>query len=86
MIQHTTGARRKLRDQFIAARNGKPLLSTTAFVRTVREIERHDVVCSEIVADKFSDKNPREWTKQALTTLEDGMEAYMAEVMAESIM
>ena len=36
--------------------------------------------------DKVSDKNPREWTKQALTTLEDAPGAYMVEVLAESDM
>jgi len=57
-----------------------------AFVGIVCEIEYHDVVSSEIFADKFSDKNPREWTKQALTMLDDATQAYMVEVMAESIM
>ena len=32
---------------------------------------------------ELSDMNPREWTKQALTTLEDATEAYMVEVIAE---
>jgi len=39
-----------------------------------------------IFADKFSDKNPREWTKQAFTALEDATEPYMVEVMAKSNM
>jgi len=59
---------------------------TKAFVRTVREIEHDDVACYGIFADKFSDKNPRKWTKQDLTTVEDATEAYMVEVMAESYM
>jgi len=36
--------------------------------------------------DEFSDKNPRQWTKQALATLEDATEVYMVEVMAGSNM
>ena len=75
-----------LREQCIAARNEKPPWSTKAIVRTVRETENHDVVSAGIFAEEFIDKNPREWTKQALTTLEDATEAYMVEVMAESNM
>jgi hypothetical protein len=48
----------------------------------VRETEHHDVVSSGIFADEFPDKRPREWTKQALITLEEAMEAYMVEVTA----
>jgi len=72
-----------LRNKFIAARNGKPPWSTKAFVRTVREVEHHDVVSSGIFPDEFADKHPREWTKQALVTLEEATEAYMVEVTAE---
>jgi len=66
------------------ARNGKPPWSRNAFVRIVREIEHHDVVSSGIVADEFRDKGPLEWAKQALKTLEEAMESYMVEVIAES--
>jgi len=34
--------------------------------------------------EKVSDKNPQEWTKQALTTLEDATEMKMVEVIVES--
>jgi len=71
IIWHAAVECRELRDQFPAARNGEPPWSTKAFVHTVREIEHHDVVSSGMIAEEFSDKNPREWTKQALTTLED---------------
>ena len=37
-------------------------------------------------AEAFFDKNPQEETKQALTTFEKATEAYMGELMAESIM
>jgi hypothetical protein len=67
----------------IAARNGKPPLSTTEFLRTVREIEHLNVVSSGIFADEFPDKRPREWTKQALITSEEATEAYIVEVTAE---
>ena len=77
------GVCREQRNEFIAARNGKPPWSTKAFVRTVREIEHHDVVSSGIFADEFPDKRPHEWTKQALITLEEATEAYMVEVTAK---
>ena len=83
-IYQIAGVCRELRDQFIAARNGKHPWSTKAFVRTVREIEHHDVVSSGIFADEFPEKHPREWTKQALFTLEEATEAYMVEVIAVS--
>jgi len=86
MTSHAAGVRRELRDQFLAARNRKPRWSTKAFVSTVREIKHPDVGSSGIFADEFSDKNPQEWIKQALTTLEDSTEAYMVEVMAISNM
>jgi len=68
-IKHTAGVHRELRNEFIATRNGKPPLSTKAFVRTVREIEHHDVVSAGIFTDEFPDKHPCEWTKQALIIL-----------------
>jgi len=49
-------------------------------------MDHHDVVSCGIFANKFSDKNPREWTKRAFTTLEDAMEAYMVQEIAESNM
>ena len=77
------GVSRELRNEFIAARNGNPPWSTMAFVRTVCEIEHHDVVSSGIFADEFPDKRTREWTKQASITLEEATEAYMVEVTGE---
>jgi len=71
----TAGLRRELRKEFIPARTGKPPCSTKAFRRTVRQIERHDVVSFGIFADEFPDKRPREWTKQALITLVEATEA-----------
>ena len=58
-------------------------MSTKAFFRTVREMEHHDVISSGIFADEFPDKHSREWTKQALITLEEATEAYMVEVTPE---
>ena len=83
-MEHTAGVWRELCDQFMAACNGKPPWVTAALIRTVHEIECHDVVSLAIVRDKVSDKLPREWTKQALTTLEDATEAYMVAVIAKS--
>ena len=79
MIWYTAEVRRELGAQFIAAHNGKPPWSTKAFVRTVRDIEHQDVVSSGIFVNKFRDNGPREWTKQALKTLEEAMELYMVE-------
>jgi hypothetical protein len=81
--KRTEGVRRELGTEFIAARNRKPPWSTKAFVRIVCEIEHHDVVSSGIFTNEFPDKRPREWTKQALITLEEATEAYMVEVTAE---
>jgi hypothetical protein len=67
----------------MAARNGKPRRSRSAFVCTVGEIEHHDVVSCRIFADEFPDKHPWEWTKLALITLEEASKAYMVEVTAE---
>jgi len=55
-----------------------------AFIRTVREIEHHDVISSRIFADELHDKDPGEWTKQALQTLEEATESYMVAVIAKS--
>jgi len=77
------GVRRELSNEHIAAHNGKPPFSTKAFVRTLRGIEHHDVASSGIFADEFADQHPREWTKQALVTLEEATEADMVEVTAE---
>jgi len=34
--------------------------------------------------EEFRDEVPREWTKQAVKTLEEATESYMVEVIAES--
>ena len=86
MIQCTAGVGRELGDQFLAARNGTPPCSAKAFVRTVCEIEHHDVSSTGIFTDKLCHKNPRKCPKQALTTLVDATEAYLVEVMTESNM
>jgi hypothetical protein len=77
------GVRWELCNKFIASHNGKPPWLRKPCVRRVREIEHYYVVSSGILGDKFPDKRPREWTKQALITLEDATEAYMVEVTAE---
>jgi hypothetical protein len=46
----------ELQEQFKQSRKGNPPWSTKAFVRTAREIEHHDVVCSEVFAEEVSDK------------------------------
>jgi hypothetical protein len=77
------GVSRELRNEFIAARNGKRGWSTKAFFRTFRKVKYHEVVSSGIFADEFPDKRLCEWAKQASITLEKATEAYMVEVTAE---
>lgn len=72
--------RRELREQFKASASGKMPWSTKAFVRTVREIEHHDVVNSGIYAAEFKSKEPRDWTYGAIETLETAAEAYLVQV------
>jgi len=83
-LYHTAGVHRELRDQFITANNWKPTWPSKAFLRTVCEIEHHDVVSSGILAHDFPDKHPCKWTGQALITLEEATEVYMVQVIAES--
>jgi hypothetical protein len=75
---------RKLCYQFTAARNNKPQLLTDAFVHKVRDIEQYCVDYSQIFADKYGDKHPQQWMKEALITLEEATEAYMVEVIGKS--
>jgi len=82
-VSRTAGFRREIRNKFIAARIREPPWSTKASVRTFREIKHHDVVSTGISPDKFTDKHPREWTKQAFITLGEATEEYMVEVTAE---
>jgi len=80
----TVSIHRELREQFSAARNGKPPLSTKAFCCIVLDIKHHDVVGSGIIPDKFHHKYLRQWMKQALLTCEEATRAYMVEVIAQS--
>jgi hypothetical protein len=82
-VKRTVGVRRELGNEFIDARNGKSPWSTKAFICTVHESTHHDVLCSGMFTDEIPDKHPREWTKQAVITLQDATEAYMVEVTAE---
>jgi len=81
-LKQIAGIRQNLYDQCITAPNGKDQWSTMEFVHTVSEIEYHDVVSSGIFTEEFAEKHPREWTKQALITLEEATKAYMIEVIA----
>jgi len=83
-VSHTAGLHTEIRDQWMAARNGKPSSSTKAFVPIVRKIKPHDVVSSGIFADEYQYNHPHEWTKEANTTLVEATEAYMVEVITES--
>jgi hypothetical protein len=55
-----------------------------AHIRTVREIEHHDVVSAGILAYTFCDDHPHQWTTAALFTLEEAAEAYTVKVLAKS--
>jgi len=73
----------ELRNQFVGPRDEKPPWWRKTLFYTVCHIEHANVVRSGIVVDDCSDKNVLEWRKQAWNTLEDGMEAYMVELVAE---
>jgi hypothetical protein len=72
--------RRELRAEYLLAKDGSMPWSTKAFVRTVREIEHHEVVNSGRYADMFEDKSGRQWTNTALKDLEMAAETYMIKV------
>jgi len=78
------GVHRELRDQYIAACNGRPPWLTQAFVHSLCDIEYHDDVSSMMCGDNFRDKHTQEWTKQALKTLDEAAESYWVEVIAKS--
>jgi hypothetical protein len=55
-----------------------------AFVRTVREIDYHDVISSGLFVEEFPDQHPHVWVKQSLITLPEATEAYLVEAIATS--
>jgi hypothetical protein len=83
-VWYTVGIRKELRDQCIAAHNGKCPWSTKSFTRTVLEIEHRDVISCGIFVDTLRSKRPWEWTNRALISLEEATEAYIVEVIAKS--
>jgi len=83
-VQYKSGVRREEHDQFITARNGKPPMSTKAFVRADGDIKHHVVVSSGIFGDEFQETHPGEWTEQAWRILEDATVSYLVEAIAES--
>jgi len=84
-VYWTAVVRRELRDELIATCTRWPQSLTKAFVPKARNIEHHDVVSSWLFADEFPDKHPSMSTKQASLTLEEAMEGYMVQVIAESL-
>jgi len=83
-LKHTLGIHKGSQDQLFTAQNGKHPRLTKAFVRTVSDIQHHDVVRSGNSTDQFYDKYPQGWTTQTVVTLEKATEAYMVEVVVES--
>jgi hypothetical protein len=71
----------ELQEQFKQSRKGYPPWSTKAFVRTVCEIEHHDIVFSGVLADEFSDERSPEWIRGASHAVEEATEEYMIEVL-----
>ena len=63
---------------------GKPPWSTKAFVRTVREIEQHDLISSGDFVGEFRDRGRQERTEHAVMSRAEATESYMVEVIAES--
>jgi len=82
-MKRTAGFRRELRNELIAARNGKPPWSKKAFIRIVCGTENCNVVRCRNFAREFPDMHPRKWPKQALITAKEATEAYMVEVTAD---
>jgi hypothetical protein len=83
-IAYTAEVHIELCDQFNAARKGKPLWLTKAFLNRVCKIKHHDVVSSAMFVDEFRDTDFREWPKQALNSLDEAAGSYMVKVIAES--
>ena len=81
--KHRVGVRRELCDQFIAAHYWKPPWLTKTFVETVSEIDHHDVVSSGICTDESAHKHLWAWMELVLIPLEETIEVYIVEVIAE---
>jgi len=84
IMRYTASVRTELHDQFIAARNGQPPWSTNSFIRSVRNTEHHYVISSGIFANVFRNTGPWVLMKQASKTIDEAIESYMVEVIAES--
>jgi len=63
-IYHTAGIRSELRNQFIAARNGRHPWSIEAYFHAVCETEHHHAVSSRIFADAFLIRVPESGTNR----------------------
>jgi len=55
-----------------------------AFFYTLHKIQIHDIVSSDILADKFRSKDSQEWTKQASEIVIVSTGLPMVEVIAKS--
>jgi hypothetical protein len=71
----------KLWEQFKHSRNGNCPWSTKTFVRTVCEIEHHDIVCSGVFANEFSDKLLQVKTGGAFNAWKEATEEYMIDIV-----
>ena len=83
-IIRKAGVPRDLHDQLTPVCNGKPPRLMEVFVGTVCKFEHHYGISSLGLVYELHVRHPRQWMKQALNTLEEPMELYMVEVIAES--
>jgi len=83
-IQFTAGIWRDLSEQQKAAYNGNPPSSSMGICCISLEIERHCSIISGIVLSDFHVNHVWQYTKQALNTVENAMEAYVVGVPAKS--
>jgi hypothetical protein len=84
IIYYTADLDKELRHHFSSARNRKPPWSTKESVRTVHEIEHHDVMSSAIYSDEFHGNCPQQWTKQASINIEKATENSLEKVIADA--
>jgi len=83
-IYWTSSIQWELYDEFCSVHEWYPPWSSNALVGIVRNIKQHEVISSAMFAFEFHEQHSWELMKEALNTLEEVMEAYIVEVIAES--
>jgi hypothetical protein len=73
----------ELRVKFKVTWNRNPQSATTLHGHTVGDIDHHTVITTESLAGEFHDNCLREWTKDAVNTVEESMNAKIVEVIVK---